>query len=58
MTHEEKCVAACSGLPDGALDGGWTAAGIIACTIKLEDEILVLKKLNAELELKLRLKYS
>ncbi len=33
-----KCIQACSGLPDGALDGGWTAAGISAYTKKLEVE--------------------
>lgn len=38
-THEEKCVSACAGLPDGALDGGWTAVGAIAYAKKLEEAI-------------------
>lgn len=34
--YAAKCVAACAGLPDGALDGGWTAAGMSAYAAKLE----------------------
>lgn len=33
----EKCVKACDGLPNNALDGGWTAKGIIAYAKKLEN---------------------
>jgi hypothetical protein len=35
----EKCMKACEGLPDGALDGGWTAVGMSAYAKKLEDAI-------------------
>ncbi len=38
-THTRQCVQACVGLPDGALDGGWTAAGMSAYTKKLEDAL-------------------
>jgi len=34
----EKCVNACDGLPDGALDGGWTARAMIDYAKKLEEE--------------------
>jgi len=30
---------ACEGLPDGALDGGWTAAGMSAYAAKLEQAL-------------------
>ncbi len=36
--YAEKCRIACEGLPDGAIDGGWTAAGMIAYAKKLEKE--------------------
>ena len=42
----EKERMALAGLPDGALDGGWTAAGMSAYARKLEDalnEILILQ---------------
>ena len=42
--HAEKCVKACAGLPDGALDGGWTASGIIAYAKSLEDLLTDLRK--------------
>lgn len=35
----EKCMKACEGLPDGPLDGGWTAVGMSAYAKKLEDAI-------------------
>ena len=37
--YAEKCRKACEGLPDGALDGGWTARGLIDYTVKLEREL-------------------
>ena len=42
--HAEKCVKACAGLPAGALDGGWTASGIIAYAKSLEDLLTDLRK--------------
>ena len=39
--HTVKCVNACAGLPEGALDGGWTAEGISAYAKKLEDAIAI-----------------
>ena len=38
--HTRKCVQACAGLPDGALDGGWTAAEMSAYAKRLEDTLL------------------
>ena len=37
--YAEKCRKACEGLPDGAIDGGWTAAGMSAYARKLEDAL-------------------
>ena len=37
--YAEKCRRACEGLPDGAIDGGWTAAGMSAYAKQLEVEI-------------------
>lgn len=37
--HADKCTKACAGLPDGALDGGWTAAGIMAYAARLEQAL-------------------
>ena len=37
--REEKCVIACEGLSDDALDGGWTAKGIIEYAKKMESAI-------------------
>ena len=37
--YAEKCMKACEGLPDGALDGGWTASGMSAYARKLEDAL-------------------
>ena len=34
--YAEKCRVACAGLPPGAIDGGWTAAGMSAYARKLE----------------------
>ena len=42
--HAEKCVKACAGLPAGALDGGWTAAGMNAYAKSLEDLVAHLRK--------------
>jgi len=39
--HTVKCVNARAGLPDEALDGGWTAAGMSAYAKKLEDAIAI-----------------
>lgn len=39
IAHAEKCVAACAGLPVGALDGGWTALGMSSYTKHLEDAL-------------------
>ena len=42
-----SCVNACAGLPQDALDGGWTSAGISAYAKKLEqqrDELLAALK--------------
>lgn len=36
VKHAEKCIKACAGLPEGALDDGWTAAGISAYASTLE----------------------
>lgn len=43
LAHAERCLTACEGLPDGAIAGGWTAAGMSAYAKKLEDEIIELK---------------
>ncbi|MBQ1766863.1 MAG: hypothetical protein IIZ92_28715, partial [Aquincola sp.] len=37
------CVAACEGLPDHALFGGWTAAGLSCYAKSLEGELAALK---------------
>ena len=37
-----SCVNACKGLPQDALDGGWTAAGMSAYVKRLEEERAVL----------------
>lgn len=39
LEFSEKCLVACAGLPDGAIDGGWTAAGMSAYSRKLEDAL-------------------
>ena len=44
--HAAKCVLACSGLPDGAIDGGWTAAGMSNAARKLEDALNEILKLS------------
>lgn len=36
------CVNACEGLPQDALDGGWTAAGISAYAARLEQQNAIL----------------
>ena len=43
------CLNACNGLPDEALDGGWTAKGMIGHAKSLERKIEALKASNAEL---------
>lgn len=40
----ERLTAVLSGLPEGAIEGGWTAAGICQYTKKCEDEISSLKR--------------
>ena len=42
--YAEKCVNACAGLTEDALDGGWTAEGISAYAKKLENELTLLLK--------------
>lgn len=39
MGHAIKCMKACSEIPDGALDGGWTAAVLDAYARKLEQAL-------------------
>lgn len=36
---DDKYIKALAGLPDGAIDGGWTAAGMSAYARKLEDAL-------------------
>lgn len=43
------CLNACNDLPDGALDGGWTAKGIDGYAKSLERQIEALKTGQAEL---------
>lgn len=43
------CLNACNGLPDEALDGGWTAKGIDGYAKSLEQQIDALKAERAEL---------
>ena len=44
LAYAEKCMHACAGLPDGAIDGGWTSEGISAYAKRLENEITSLKQ--------------
>ena len=44
LAYAEKCIHACSGLPDGAIDGGWTAYGMSTYAKRIETEIISLRK--------------
>ena len=39
LEYAEKCMKACEGLPDGAIDGGWTATGMSAYAARLEQAL-------------------
>jgi len=39
LRRVEKCVIACDGISDDALDGGWTARGLIEYTKELENKL-------------------
>lgn len=48
QSYAEKCIAACAGLPNGALDGGWTALGMGSYAKRLEDALNDILCLNTD----------